>query len=108
MARRASVVAAAIAAVLISSCGSDKAAAPSTTSTTGNAAASSTADAVAASETSPVVYVLHTRDGVTVRYTILAPPGHELVKRVEDFHHNVRETRPVRLVLAEIDNQSST
>jgi hypothetical protein len=108
--RIVAVATAAIGALLVSSCGSDKAAAPSTTTPgpTPSTRSSSSADAVTISETSPVVYVLHTSDGVTVRYTILAPPEHELVKRVEDFHDNVRETRPVRLVLAEIDNQSTT
>jgi hypothetical protein len=58
------------------------------------------------SETAPVVYALHTADGLSVRYTILAPADDPVVKRIEDFHDGVRETRPLRMVLAEVDNQS--
>jgi hypothetical protein len=30
-----------------------------------------------------------------------------VVKRIQDFHDGVRETRPLRMILAEVDNQSS-
>ena len=60
------------------------------------------------SDSQRVQYVLHTNDGVTVRYTILAPNDHPLVQRVQAYHDNVRETRPLRMVLAEVDNQSTT
>jgi hypothetical protein len=104
--RRAAGVATLAAVLLIAACGGDKAATSSDSSSTSES--SSSGPAVEVSETAPVGYVLHTDDGVTVRYTILAPADHELVKRVDDFHDNVRETRPVRFVLAEIDNQSTT
>jgi hypothetical protein len=89
---------------------------PSSTSTTAVAVTStstststSIADgpAVEVSETAPVVYTLHTADGVSVRYTILAPADDPVVKRIQDFHNGVRETRPLRMILAEVDNQSS-
>lgn len=109
MVRRGGVIGAATLAALLIGCGSDKAAAPTTTSTTTTTtAATTTATAVDVSETSPVVYVLRTADGVTVRYTILAPADHELVQRVEAYHDGVGETRVLRMVLAEVDNRSTT
>ena len=87
------------------------AASPSPTTTTSSTTSSSTTTTTTAaaevSETSPVVYALHTPDGVTVRYTILAPADDEVVQRIEAFHDGVKETRPLRMILAEVDNQSS-
>jgi hypothetical protein len=74
---------------------------PSTTSPT------ITDDAVEVSETDSVVYVMHADEGITVRYTILAPADNPVVTRIKAFHDGVRETRPLRMVLAEVDNQSN-
>ena len=85
--------------------------APTTTSTTAAPPSTSTStvdeQAVEVSDATSVVYTLHTADGITVRYTILAPVDDPIVKRIEDFHQGVRETRPLRLILAEVDNQST-
>jgi hypothetical protein len=109
MARGRGVIGAAMLAAVTVSCGGSKAAAPTATTTTTTSTTTTIASqsAVDVSETSPVVYVLHTADGVTVRFTILAPPDHELVRRVKAYHDGVGETRPLRMVLAEIDNRST-
>ena len=65
------------------------------------------ADAVELTEGTSVVYVQRLPDGVTTRYTILAPPDDAMVKRINDFHDGVGETRPLRMILAEVDNQST-
>jgi len=98
---------------------SDKTASPPTTSASASASASpsSSSSSSASSESSGVLigdddatrvqYVLATPDGVTVRYTIPAPEDNPVVQRVNQFHRDTGETRPYRLILAEVDNQSS-
>jgi hypothetical protein len=85
------------------------AAPPSTTSPTSTTApattSTSTEPATEVRDDAPIRYVLKTADGLTVRYTIPAPADNELVQRVEAFHDGVGETRPLRMVLAEVDNQ---
>ena len=116
MAVRGGLIGVAIALVVAIGCGGDDTArrnTPSSASTAPTAAPSSSesaplADATPVSNGQRVQYVLHTNDGVTVRYTVLAPDDHPLVQRVQAYHDNVRETRPLRMVLAEVDNQSAT
>ncbi len=79
--------------------------APSTTAAASSSSTTTTVAAIEVSDTAPQVYVLRTKDGLTVRYTIPAPADNELVQRVEAFHDGVGETRPLRMVLAEVDNQ---
>lgn len=117
MATRGGVIGIAVALLLASAaCGNDKAAAPTTT-TASVAPTSSSSSATSASseptgvviggdDTTRVQYVLHTTDGVTVRYTIPAPQDNAVVQRIDKFHRDTGETRPYRLVLAEVDNQS--
>jgi len=77
-------IGAALLAAVVIGCGDNEAAATTTTTST---TTTTTATAVGVSETSRVVYVLRPSDGVTVRYTILAPPDHELVERDGDKVH---------------------
>ena len=113
MATRGGAIGVAIALAVAVGCSSDESArtaAPSTSSPpppTAVSSPSATPDASPVSESAPVQYVLHTDDGVTVRYTILAPEDNEVVQRIEKFHRDTGETRPYRLVLAEVDNRST-
>ena len=111
MMRRGGAIGVAIALVVAVGCSSDKAAAPVATSSSSPSAAPTTASSEAAGvvldDTTTVQYVLRTADGVTVRYTIPAPEDNAVVQRIDKFHHDTGETRPYRLVLAEVDNQSA-
>jgi len=113
MARTGGAIGVAIALVIAVGCSSDDTAARrGATSSASSPAPQTTASsgvpgARPVSSDAPVQYVLRTNDGVTIRYTILAPDDHPLVQRVQAYHDNVRETRPLRMVLAEVDNQST-
>ena len=101
-------------------CSSDKTASPPTNSSSASTRASSSLSSNSSStssessgvvigedDTTRVQYVLKTPDGVTVRYTIPAPEDNPVVQRVNKFHRDAGETRPYRLILAEVDNRSS-
>jgi len=113
MATRGGAIGVAIALAVAVGCSSDKPARTEASSAssppppTTLSSSSAPSDATPVSEGSPVQYVLHTDDGVTVRYTILAPEDNEVVQRIEKFHRDTGETRPYRLVLAEVDNRST-
>src|SRR4051812_42985043 len=112
MTTRGGAIGIAIALLAAVGCSSDKPArtetSQSASSPTPPTSSSNVPDATPINDTSKVQYELHTTDGVTVRYTILAPDDHPLAQRVQAYHNNVRETRPLRMVLAEVDNQSTT
>src|SRR5881398_1405664 len=100
MATRRGAIGVAIALAVAVGCSSDAPArteAPSASSPpppTTVSSSSTTSDATPVNESAPVQYVLHTDDGVTVRYTILAPEDNEVVQRIERFHRDTGETRP--------------
>jgi hypothetical protein len=112
MATRGGVIGVALALVMVVGCSSDKVArseANSVSSPPPPATPSTDLpDATPVNSGTRVQYLLHTDDGVTVRYTILAPDDDPLVQRVQAYHDNVRETRPLRMVLAEVENRSTT
>jgi hypothetical protein len=111
MATRGGAIGFAIVILAAVGCSSDKAA--NTEAASSSSPAPPSTSSTTASDATPVgndqraQYVLHTDDGVTVRYTILAPEDNEVVQRIEKFHRDTGETRPYQLVLAEVDNRSA-